>query len=1216
VIAGTLEIQIAADIARLTTGMDAAQSVVSRAMGNINRTVGATKQLLETLGVSLSVGYFAHLIEESIDAADHLNDLSKTTGIAVEDLAGLKLLAQQTGTDLDSLAKGAGRLSVEMGKAPEKFRALGVTATDAVGQLKQLADIFNLLPDISQRNALAQAVFGKSWQELAPLLSEGSQKMQEAIEKGAQLSGVTTAMAQASDEFNDKLAELTGTHGLLNRQVSTLLPLLNVLADTVIDLRGSTAQLDADGFHPLAEAFRQVILFGGNVAFVLHGIGVEVGALAAQLAAGGPFTAAGRAIHELAVKDAEEARAKFDAWEKKIMSTATSLQVVGDTSDALSRKLAVGARAEQDAAAARVKAFLDSQNAIKDAASAYDSLLKRLNERIDLDKRQLELGRPLTDQEKLQIKVESDLAEIKKKYPAASKETVAALLQEISTHELNIQVQNSELDLARQIAAQRQAEKNTDYAQSAAGVQAITDAWAAQLKTVKDSIQAEQDEMEAMRLVVQLNVTYAEAIQMVTIARLRDQQSRATVDGEAYKALQDQIDARLKLLGLLQDRESWQTQLDLIREVSDLGKTLWDDLWSGGHNVLQKLGQDIKKFLLDELYELVVKKWVVNIAAQVTGGIGSVLGLGGSAATSGAGSGLGLGALLGPQLSGFLSVAGLGAGFGAGLGALFGFKGSQMTTAAIGGALLGGIPGAILGALVKPGGGPKTESGYGVGVPSRGDPTAAAAIAQAIAQGFTPTAQALGLTADKIQSFVNSIGVFIGQDPQGDAQTQLQVIAGGYNRGTLTGGGALGENVGRDPAALQAATQLAVAQALVKGLQDAAGGAVGDFLKSIDIASASLDTLNNALQVAQDVGILTQALSGLGPEFANLAALSVQSQEALAQAAGGVANLTAELGGYYNDFLTDAQKHDAMLAGLTQTFAAANVQLPQSRDAFIAMFKAAEAAGDTSTLAILLKTENAFNQLYPAIDAVGTAADDAAQAAQAAAEKQQQIDQTRKQLQDQIWQAEGNTAALRKEELDALTALDPSLAAMQQHLYDLQDRDGRERRAHDETSTATRQKLISSYSDEVSALQQTASQAPSVCRQHRSIPPVAAGRQPALGAQCARGASAAAQSNFEDIAARAKAGDASAQQQLQAAATSYLQNARSMFGLGELHEPSSAKCSRSSSKWASQPMGRRRRRNSNLPRTRRSSTSSSRSTTARRRSRRRWPTTRRQSSRR
>jgi hypothetical protein len=59
-LAGTLEIQLLANVARLQQDMDKAKSVVTSAMGGIDRAVGVAKTALGALGVGLSVNAFAN----------------------------------------------------------------------------------------------------------------------------------------------------------------------------------------------------------------------------------------------------------------------------------------------------------------------------------------------------------------------------------------------------------------------------------------------------------------------------------------------------------------------------------------------------------------------------------------------------------------------------------------------------------------------------------------------------------------------------------------------------------------------------------------------------------------------------------------------------------------------------------------------------------------------------------------------------------------------------------------------------------------------------------------------------------------------------------------------------------------------------------------------------------------------------------------------------
>jgi hypothetical protein len=230
--AGRLEIEMVAGLARLAADMGKAVGIVSKSNKQIETSIASVKSALNALGLGLSVVGFTTMIKGSIDAMDKLNDLSKATGLTVEQLSGLKLAAKQSGGDLDSIATSINKLSVEMGKSPEKFKALGISAKDPLEAFKQLSDVFVRIENPQQRAAVAAVALGKSWAGAAPLLAEGSAKIAEMVEKGTLLSGVTTADAKAADEFNDKMVELnTSFDAARNHIAIALLPGLTNIAN-------------------------------------------------------------------------------------------------------------------------------------------------------------------------------------------------------------------------------------------------------------------------------------------------------------------------------------------------------------------------------------------------------------------------------------------------------------------------------------------------------------------------------------------------------------------------------------------------------------------------------------------------------------------------------------------------------------------------------------------------------------------------------------------------------------------------------------------------------------------------------------------------------------------------------------------------------------------------------------------------------------------------
>jgi hypothetical protein len=261
VIAGTLEVQILANVARLQQDMDKVTGSVGKAMAGVDKAAGIASKALGLVGVSLSVASFAGMIKGSIDAADSLNDLSKSTGLSVETLSGLKLAAAQSGTQLDTTAKAINYLSKNIGENAKKYKELGITARDPLEAFKQLADQFASMEDVQKRNALANEALGRSWEQVAPLLAEGGDAIQEMIDKGIELGGVTTDMAKQADAYNDSLAELSlGAQGLVNKFAGAVVPAL-------ADFASVANQMAQDG--SLSEMLDDVAVAAEAVALVM-----------------------------------------------------------------------------------------------------------------------------------------------------------------------------------------------------------------------------------------------------------------------------------------------------------------------------------------------------------------------------------------------------------------------------------------------------------------------------------------------------------------------------------------------------------------------------------------------------------------------------------------------------------------------------------------------------------------------------------------------------------------------------------------------------------------------------------------------------------------------------------------------------------------------------------------------------------------------------------
>lgn len=297
------------------------------------------KSSLAGLAAGVSVGAFAAFVKNAVDMQDSLNDLSKKTGVTVEDLAGLSLAAKKSGSDLDSIAAAVNKLSVNMGKEPEKFKAIGISAKDPIEALKQLADVFVRIKDPQQRAAFAAEALGKSWAGAAPLLAEGGKSIGEMVEKGKTLSKVSADSAAKADELNDRLEELRAASSGLGVELGNrLVPSLTDTAKAMEELasKGSPALSMLRGFAGLGKlpfdlAFGDVDMSVGGMVKDLED---KLKGLQEKREAYNPFSLWGDSLKEidqqiLVTKNQLEALKKFGDQIGKKPAATTETELAG-----------------------------------------------------------------------------------------------------------------------------------------------------------------------------------------------------------------------------------------------------------------------------------------------------------------------------------------------------------------------------------------------------------------------------------------------------------------------------------------------------------------------------------------------------------------------------------------------------------------------------------------------------------------------------------------------------------------------------------------------------------------------------------------------------------------------------------------------------------------------------------------------------------------------
>lgn len=276
-----LSVDLIARVGGFEAGMKRAAGAASTATSKIR---GAVSNLGPAMAGPLAAAAAAATaaavaVKSAIDQADELSKLSQKIGISTEALSGLNVAAQLSDVSLQQLQGGITRLvraqegvASGSGKLAGVFDAIGVSATNADGSLRQtdavfrdLADVFQSLPDGAQKTALAIDIFGRSGAELIPLLNQGASGLREydalAERLGVRLS---TETGQAAEAFNDNLTILKiGLQGVATQVAQELLP-------DLVDLTNQFTATDNKA-REVADGIRSVATFMGGL--------VDVGAI-------------------------------------------------------------------------------------------------------------------------------------------------------------------------------------------------------------------------------------------------------------------------------------------------------------------------------------------------------------------------------------------------------------------------------------------------------------------------------------------------------------------------------------------------------------------------------------------------------------------------------------------------------------------------------------------------------------------------------------------------------------------------------------------------------------------------------------------------------------------------------------------------------------------------------------------------------------------------
>ena len=254
------------------------QGETAKAVGaSIAKGITASIATLGATAVATGVA-IAKMTSNVAKNGDEIDKESQKLSISAESYQELSYAMERSGADIADLTKGIRTITSELAKiedgadgAGESFAKLGIDVKNADGSMKtneqvlfDTIDALSKMANETQRDALAQEIFGRSSAELKPLLNAGAEGIQALMQEAKDYGMVMSDEAvKASASFSDSLLRLKGSAtGLSASLLSDLIPsfsgVMDGFSDMLAGIDGGQEKM-ADGIKNLIKQINSLI---------------------------------------------------------------------------------------------------------------------------------------------------------------------------------------------------------------------------------------------------------------------------------------------------------------------------------------------------------------------------------------------------------------------------------------------------------------------------------------------------------------------------------------------------------------------------------------------------------------------------------------------------------------------------------------------------------------------------------------------------------------------------------------------------------------------------------------------------------------------------------------------------------------------------------------------------------------------------------------------
>ena len=248
--------------------------------------VGAGAITAATAALAAGGAAFVKSSNEVAQYGDNVDKMSQKLGLSTKSYQEWDYVMQLAGTDMGSMTTGLKTLTNKLDDAKNgsdeargMFEKLGISMEDINTMSREdlfakTIEGFQGMADSTDRAALANDLFGKSGQNLAPLFNQSAEATKGLIEQANQYGMIMSKDAvKASADFEDALTRMQSTMtGAKNALIAEFLPSLTSMMDGVSMLVSG----DKNGFDKISEGVDELVKNITDAAPKLLDAGVEI----------------------------------------------------------------------------------------------------------------------------------------------------------------------------------------------------------------------------------------------------------------------------------------------------------------------------------------------------------------------------------------------------------------------------------------------------------------------------------------------------------------------------------------------------------------------------------------------------------------------------------------------------------------------------------------------------------------------------------------------------------------------------------------------------------------------------------------------------------------------------------------------------------------------------------------------------------------------------